>query len=708
MRPAAAHNRVRTGHVEARLLGPQMLHGRVYAGVALSPEPGWHLYGQNPGDSGQAPQVHAGPTSEGPWAEVLWPLAERLTTPPLASYGYPGALVLPLRLDAQASAELPELWAEVQWLACAERCVPGRATLRWTPADAGQGDAQALADALAAVPQPLPSHVRAQASLSGRRAVLALQNLTDAPIAALQFLPDADVGVDENVAQHWGQDGNRLTLSFTAANKAAPLRLTGTLAVTQKGRRSGVALSVPWSAEPTMPATPRGVFAAQGAPDAATSPQHLAAARLQAAAVAAPQTPTALGLRPLAVAFCGGMLLNFMPCVFPVLSMKLVALWQLGATCRRRQRQHAWLYALGNLLSFVGLGAVLLALRYGGHQLGWGFQLQSPTFVMGLVLLLFVVGLMQMGMLQVGRSVMGVGQSLAQRAGGWGAFFSGIFAVVVATPCSAPWVGAATGAALAASPPAAMALFAAMGAGLATPFLVGCHVAGAANWLPRPGAWMAQLRQASGLAMWGTALWLAWILGQQLGVAAVVGAQAACLGIGCAAWCLHHWPQRRWAQGAALLLCGASLTVGWVASRSSAGQRWEAPAAGPRPVQPDPAAHADTDWQPWSPDAVAALRAQGRPVFVNFTASWCVTCQINAALVLNTPAAQAGWANKHVARLRADWTQQDPRIADALAEFGRSSVPLYVLYPPSPAQPPQVLPGMLTPEVLRKALLQLP
>jgi thiol:disulfide interchange protein DsbD len=528
------------------------------------------------------------------------------------------------------------------------------------------------------LPAPLPAGSQAAACLQKGRGVVALTDVALGPLTGGQFFPGAGIAVDENAPQVLGQDGGRVTLSFATQPKSGDKaeRLTGVLWLQDNARSHAYQVDVPVQAARLVAATPQ-----------ATTP-GLHPAMATAALTKSPPPLWHVVL----LAFAGGMLLNLMPCVFPILSMKAMALMQTSGAERRARQQHAWLYACGNFFTFTGLGIALLTLRYFGHQVGWGFQMQSPAFVAGLVLLMFSVGLAQMGWLRVGGSLMGLGQTYAEGRGHAAAFFTGVLAVVVATPCSAPFMGVATGAALAATAPTAVAIFAAMGLGLGLPYVALCHVQAAQRLLPRPGPWMQHLRQATGLALWGTTTWLMWILGQQRGLTAVLGAQLGCLALGAATWAWHTWPASRGARATGAILAVLGLTITFTASESVVPQR----------------STQEARWRPYSAEGLEALRNAGRPVFVDFTAAWCVTCQLNAKLILETTAVEAAFQAHDVARLRADWTDEDPEISAALASFGRSGVPLYVLYPANPAAPPVVLPGLLTAGSIYAALAHQP
>jgi thiol:disulfide interchange protein DsbD len=390
-------------------------------------------------------------------------------------------------------------------------------------------------------------------------------------------------------------------------------------------------------------------------------------------------TPVALAV----FAALGGLILNLMPCVFPVLSLK--ALGFAAAEPAERHR-HAWLYGAGGVLSFLLVAGALIALRGAGMAVGWGFQLQSPGFVIGLAYLFVAMGLSLSGLVHFGGRFMNLGNSLASDGGDRGAFFTGALAVVVASPCTAPFMGTALGFALTQPTPVALAVFAALGAGMAAPLVLLGHSALARRLLPRPGAWMQRLQQLLAFPLYATALWLFWVAGRQAGVDTMTAALGGALLLALALWL---WSTGGWRRGAALLALVAAVAAG--------SYRGEAPAAGSLA-----GGHAA-----WSEAAVREAQAAGTPVFVDFTADWCITCLANERTVLETSTVQSAFAERGVRYLVADWTNRDPVIAGFLARQGRSGIPLYLLYPGRPGAAPVVLPQLLRKGLVLEALADL-
>lgn len=387
----------------------------------------------------------------------------------------------------------------------------------------------------------------------------------------------------------------------------------------------------------------------------------------------------------LLLAFAGGIILNLMPCVFPILSLKVLAFAR--AEPRERHR-HGWWYTAGVVASFLLVAAVLVALQQAGRAIGWGFQLQSPGFVIGLAYLFIGMGLSLSGLVHFGGNLMNLGSGLADRGGSVGSFFTGVLAVLVASPCTAPFMGTALGFALTQPPAIGLLVFAALGLGMASPLLLLSYSAAARRMMPTPGPWMETLKQALAFPLYATALWLFWVAGRQTGVdtmaMAMLGALLLALGL--------------WLWGPGALRKGAAV-VALALAVASAGWRGDASAAARGLTQGRVA---------WTPDAVAAARAGGQPVFVDFTADWCITCLANERTVLHTDDATARFDQRDVVYMVADWTNYDADIADFLDSMGRSGIPLYLLYPADPAAEPLVLPQLLRKRHLIDALAQLP
>ncbi|MGA9072014.1 MAG: thioredoxin family protein [Terracidiphilus sp.] len=401
-------------------------------------------------------------------------------------------------------------------------------------------------------------------------------------------------------------------------------------------------------------------------------------------------------LRTSGLAFLGGLLLNLMPCVFPVLFLKGLALVNSGNEERAKLRMHGLVYAAGILVSFWALVAVLLGLRAAGSTLGWGFQFQSPVFLALMAGLLFFLGLSLAGQFEIGLTLTSAGGTLAQKQGYTGSFFTGVLAVVVATPCTAPFMGAAVGYALAQSPAVTFAVFTALALGLAAPYVALTLQPAWTRWLPKPGVWMEVLRQAVAVPIFATVIWLAWVLTGAYGSGALVALLGSFLLLAIAGWFLGRWPAKRWATVVAAIILLTVVAIAIYAPKKMV--------TASEMLSPPEAAGV---WQPWSAEAVSKSQAEGRPVFVDFTASWCLSCQVNERVALQQPEVQQAFAERKVALLRADWTRRDEAITQSLTALGRSGVPAYALYTPGETSP-RLLPEVLTPGIVLDALAKLP
>lgn len=694
-------------HVRVELLAREPLSpGRdVELGLRFVLEKGWHVYWSNPGDSGEAPAVRwtlpAGAETAIRIDALKWPTPHRLLVGPLANYGYPGEVLLPATLHAGAElarlgrAGLP-LVADVTWLVCEETCIPGKAQLGLElPIQAAAAPATAPSPTLVAqfaaseraLPQPVPAGWRLSGTLSSSEFLFRVELAGDVKVARAELLP-LDSNQIENAAEQQVQlSGSTLSLRVPRSDQLLRdlTRFRGVLVLDpdQPSRRS---YAVDF---PITPAAAATATLPTGAPPPVVAPSL----RTNASASSTP-----FGL-VLVFALLGGVLLNLMPCVFPVLSVKAIGLVQMSAADRRVARGHALFYLLGILVSLWGLAGALIALRYTGQQIGWGFHLQSPRFLLVLSGLLFFLGLNLLGVFELGLGLTQLGQVTVGRHGYTGAFATGVLATVVATPCTAPFMGTAVGFALSQSAPAALLIFSFLGLGLALPYVLLPWVPGLLRALPRPGAWMETFKQAMGFLLFGTVLWLAWVLGAQAGADGVVALLAGLFLVGVAGWVLHRWGERRGVPIlAAVLVLGGLVLPGWQLGAQSGG-------GSTRPQRASAAADADDlPWVPFSPQKLAEYRRAGTPVFIDFTADWCVSCKVNERLALRSPAVRARIAELGIVAMKADWTNRDAVIAKTLQEYGRSGVPFYVLYGRDPNAGAIELPAVLSTGIVLRAL----
>ena len=663
---------VQRDHIEAELVAASTSvqpGGTVEVGLRLLPDPHWHTYWKNPGDSGLPTRLNWTLPEGASVSDIAWPYPEALVMGHLINYGYEGEHLLPVTLSVpdylEPGSELT-LRLAAEWLVCEEVCIPGDARLELVvPVSADR-------------PNPDPVHV----SLFEQARQQHPQNVswparfsTEGSQLSVQVEPDQSLPVDrlevfaavENFVEHaefasvTGGNGQLLI-----AQPLSPFR-TGTpeslpmVLVDRAGERA-------WriTAEP-------GSLVSDGS-------------------LLAPASQTGW-LLTIVLALAGGVLLNLMPCVFPVLSIKAMSLVS-GAG--HDQRRHGLAYTAGVLLSFALLAGVLLGLRAGGEAIGWGFQLQSPWFVGILVYVLFALGLSLSGLFDFGTRLMGMGQGLTDKGGMSGSFFTGVLACVVASPCTAPFMGTALGVAVLMPWPMAMAVFLALGFGLALPMLALSFSPALARRMPRPGPWMDTFKQAMAFPLYLAVVWLLWVLARQTdanGLAAILSGMVV---LAFALWLGGKRDQGPTLSIARHVLVGLSLVLA-IAALGTANrfqhEQGEAPAS--------------ASWENYTPERLAELRADpDQAVLVNMTADWCVTCLVNERVALNSDAVRQAMTDNDVVYIKGDWTRRDRAITEYLAEFGRNGVPLYVLYPRN-GDEPKVLPQVLTPGLVVLALEQL-
>ncbi|AWI90916.1 thiol:disulfide interchange protein [Methylobacterium sp. DM1] len=651
----------------------------VTLGLHMAMKPGWHVYWRNPGDSGLPPEMGwhlpAGYTV-GP---VQWPVPERIPVQTLMNFGYEGAvtLLVPLKVPEDARVgETARLSGTLSYLVCEEICIPGSSELSLdlpvaASAELASGQAALFARARAALPEAAPGPVRT--TREGDRLVLNLDRPGLADVTGAAFFPYAEGALENAAPQDLAVDAGGLRLTLTPGDsKTTPDALAGVLALTEDGVRKAYALGPEPVPAPTTAAVPT-------APDAPA---------------AAPEDESLTLWSAAGLALLGGFLLNLMPCVFPVLSIKVLSLVRQAGESASRVRLHGLAYTLGVLASFLGLAGLLIALKAGGAGIGWGFQLQSPVVVALLAYGLFAMGLSLSGAVHLGGGIVGLGDGLTRRAGYQGSFFTGVLATLVATPCTAPFMGAAVGFALTQSTPAALTVFASLGLGLALPFLGLTLFPQALRLLPRPGAWMDVLKGALAFPVYATVAWLVWVLAQQVGPNGLLAGLTGLVLVALAAWA---WERARGAgrlgtglgRVAAVAALVAALGLIALLDGDRAAARSTALAQGEEAFTQ---ARLDT------------LRREGRTVFVDMTAAWCITCQVNERTVLARDGVQAAFRAGNVAFLKGDWTNQNPEITRLLERYGRSGVPLYLVY--RGRGEAQVLPQILTEGIVLAAIGQ--
>jgi len=693
---------VRTEQVRAELLAhaPEgAAPGKtIWVGLQLTHTPHWHTYWKNPGDSGLPTELQWTLPAGVNAGEIAWPTPRKFPLEGLANYGYDGTVLLPVPLviDPAFQGSHIDVKLFAAWLACRKECIPeeGNFTLRIPVQGSTALHGSAFDAAFAAAPraqaagastlQPEPGLLKV--SLDGLPASWRGQ--------ALEFFPEAPGLIEPGKPWTQAWDGSRWTAQLPLSPQRSDSPAQVALVVAQ-AKPPGEGPGLP-GARLTVPVQGNWPAAAAG-PAAVPAELQQAlddnAARASAAPAVSTGTPVTLWAA-LIGALVGGLILNLMPCVFPVLAIKVLAFAQ-HADDRAAHRRAGLAYTAGVVLSFLALGGLLLGLRSAGEAIGWGFQLQSPLVVAALATLFTLIGLNLAGLFEFGSVLPSRVASLQARNPVTDALLTGVLAVAIASPCTAPFMGASLGLAVALPAWQALAVFALLGLGMALPYLAASWWPAVARALPRPGAWMNTFRQLMAFPMFATVVWLLWVLGQQTGIDGAAALLMLLVLLALLVWALGLKGKGRVVLGglaaAALLWLGASIGPNVTRVQGADG----ASASTPTAVQ-------GLAWDAWTPKKQAALLAEGRPVFVDFTAAWCVTCQYNKRSALADEALLSDMAAKNVALLRADWTRRDPAITAELARLGRNGVPVYTLLKAGVA--PVVLSEVLRVEEVRNAL----
>ena len=651
----------------------------VWLGLQLTHQKDWHTYWKNSGDSGLPTTLQWSLPSGVTAGDIAWPLPKKIPIGNLANYGFDGTVLLPVPLTitpdfkAAAANNTIEVKLKANWLVCRQECIPEEGEFALTIPVKGSTaiSSAAFTTAWAAQPRPMLDHAGvlpdSSVQIKGNTIELSVQGL---PVAlrgkTLDFFPEPPEVIE--TAARWTQAWNggvwsaKVPLSPQRGN--APSVMPVVLAADGQGYRAELKVQGNWPA-------------AGAAAPTVTAPPVPA------------QAPITL-LAALIGAVLGGMLLNLMPCVFPILAIKVMSFTR-HANDRRGHRVSGVAYSAGVVLSFLALGTLMLALRSAGEQLGWGFQLQSPGTVAALAALFTVMGLNLAGLFEFGQFLPSRVLLLEAKNPAINAFLSGVLAVAIASPCTAPFMGASLGLALALPATQALLIFTMIGVGMALPYLAASLVPAVARLLPRPGAWMDTFRRAMAFPMFATVVWLVWVLGQQSGIDGAGALLALLLALSAVLWALTLRGRSRLIVATIVVVIGALLVLG-------IGQNVLKPA-------PSNSTTSSERWQPWAPGRVEQALAAGIPVLVDFTAAWCVTCQYNEKTTLANAAVLADLESKKVTLLRADWTRRDPVISAALAQLGRNGVPVYVIY--QSGKTPVVMSEILSVTELRAVLQSL-
>jgi thiol:disulfide interchange protein len=663
--PTVCANPVKTPNVQIKLIsevGNIQAGKPFWVGFNFKIRPGWHTYWRNPGDSGAAFKVNWKLPNGFTASDIVYPYPEKFPIGSLMNYGYKDEVTLLSQITPGVSASSVEIQANAEWLVCEKECIPEEASLSLKlPVATGAPTtnttwAKIFEQTRRNIPKSSPW--QALASVNGETLTLQIQapQLKGNQIQEVSFFPDEDGWINNAAPQKVSFNHDGLSLQLQRGNRSNVDKVSGVLVFREKLNaviNQAFTIEAPISTQPIQ------------TPQASTS---------------IPQV--------LLLAFLGGIVLNLMPCVFPVLSIKALGIARKSQVSIQEVRLEALAFMTGVLVSFGAVAGTLLVLRSLGEQIGWGFQLQSPVFVTLMAYLMFAVGLSLSGVFVFGAALMGVGQSLVSRSGYLGEFFTGVFATLIATPCTAPFMATAIGVALTQPPLIAIAIFETLGFGLALPYVVICLTPGLQRILPKPGAWMETLSQVLAFPMYAATAWLVWILTLQAGANGLAAALGGLVLIGFAAW--FHQKTRlakvfwqRLGTVGALVVVGFALTLAQIPNNTI------------NTVANNPSQNSLIDWQPYSLVRLTELRKANKPVFVNFSAAWCVSCLVNEQVALNQPDTIAAFKSKGVTLLKADWTNRNPEITKALESFGRSGVPLYVLYPVS-SDKPIILPQSLS------------
>jgi len=609
-------------------------------GIKFVLESGWHIYWENPGDSGEAPRIIWGLPFDITARPIGWPAPEKIIVGPLADYGYSGQVLLisKFKIPEFLSEKPFEIKAKVKWLVCSQVCIPGSTDLDlFLPVINSEplftSNHDLFEKTRASHPLPLPENIKINVGSLHKSFRIEIQGLQD--LNQAYFFPLHPLQVDNFADQKIS--GSTLTVKKSEQLNEDPQILEGVLKI---GTQSYLIKS----------------------------------------AVAVTEESTPLWLEIL-FAFLGGLILNLMPCVFPVLSMKVFGFLKNLNEEREKIKAHARAYMFGVIISFWTLVAVLLALKAGGQHLGWGFQLQSPPFVASLAIILFLFGLNLVGVFQIGESLMGIGHSLTKKEGFGGDFFTGVLATVVATPCTAPFMGSAIGFALSQNALITFLIFTSLALGLSAPYVFLAYNPRVGKILPKPGPWMETLKQITAFLIFATVIWLVSVLSVQAPPPYLVMVMGSLFLVGITAWLLHRWPYSKKTRILALLLVLLALFI--VISKNE---------------NPKNA----LVWEEFSPEKISSYKAEGKTSFVDFTAAWCISCKVNELVVFSSPRVKEELKKHKIVLLKADWTSQDPKITQALAELGRSGVPTYAIF--QPGKNPVLLPEVITPGIVINAL----
>ena len=670
-------------HVEVELI-PEVLSiqpgGKIWVALRMKMEEHWDVYWRNPGDSGLPTKIKWTLPEGFSAGEIQWPFPEKIVLPPLTSFGYYGEIFLLTEISVPntfKSDKPVSISAKATWLICKEICLPGEAELSFTLPVKNELPKsnpkwiESFTSARSKLPITLPDW-KISAETKKEKFLIKAEKPSwfSGDISDVQFFPFKQQVIDNFAEQKLTKTDVGFTLEISRATDAQtePVKLEGVL-VSKEGWRGNN--------------SERGLTISA---DLTTSTES-----------SSTKSESGGLLLSLLFAFLGGIILNLMPCVLPVLSLKIMGFVQQANDEKENILKQGLIFTFGVLVSFWILAGALIALRQGGEQLGWGFQLQSPTFLILLSSFLFLFALSLFGVFEIGTSLTAVGNH-TNKSGWVGSFLNGVTATVVATPCTAPFMGSALGYALTQPPFISLLIFTFVGLGMAFPYLILSSSPKLLKFVPKPGAWMETFKQFMGFLLAGTVLWLIWVLGIQAGNNAVTGLLFALLLISIAAWMLGKWATlvqtqtKRW-----ITYFVSTLVIGLGVYVAISSLEFSQVASGQQTSSSE-----GIQWENYSPERVEELKSSGTPFFLDFTAAWCLSCQVNDKVVFGSQDVIAAFKNKNIIAIKADWTSRDEKITKALEYFGRNSVPLYVLF--GKDGKPKILPELITPGIVLDAL----
>jgi len=697
-------------HMRVRLITDQVSSApgsQITLGVHFIPDPGWHIYWKNAGDSGLPPQFTWRATEGVKIGAPLWPYPEKFINGPLANYGY-GDVLLPfpttVSSDSVTSRDLT-IDLKTEWLVCKDECLPGQATLHLLiPVSAEPGapssEAKLFEETSRRIPIPL-EQVSIAVEEQEKRVVIALIPLLNRLLPSdVTFFPEDRRMIANADPQEVSKDGDalRISLAKDPTRRSEISRIRGVLVSPHGWSENGEPKAVAIDSDPS-----------------AESPS-IETASTTAIPQTVPTTATQSIWMALVFAFVGGLILNLMPCVFPVLSIKILSFVEQAGLDRRKVKLHGILFCAGVVVSFWLLAGLLFTLRAGGEQLGWGFQLQSPVFVVAMILVFIALGILFLTNLQLGRNIQTIAGTSRIPVSLLGSFLNGVLATAVATPCTAPFMSSALAATLTLPTALGFTIFTAIGLGMSAPYLVLSYNTKLLSLLPRPGEWMESFKQLMAFPLFATVIWLMRVFARQMGMESSTlspiidllwGSLLLALGL----WLLSRSQISKRSISTQLsrilallaIVAGVVIAIPKTAEIELASQRALAPSERMTPERD----HFGLLWEPFSQSRLEQLLENGESVYVDFTAEWCITCQVNERIVFSSDEVRALLNQKKVVLMRADWTSKNPAITAALGTFGRNGVPLNVLYPYGQSESPVILPNILTPGIVLEELRKL-